>query len=141
MGVQVDQGVLGMIERELYKVVGAFGAGDHIAEESCILDTPSAETVVADTFCKCVQLYGADLTAVMESFQPDPEPAACGGAASPAGALLRHCMNLEPARLGASWAWLHVVFGIDGRSEPGNYSLGPLLNRTSCRLAVGVPSA
>lgn len=74
-----------MIDCALYHKQGTYAVGDHFGEESCILDAPSEETVVADSFCKCVQLYGPDLTQVMDSFQ---EATSCPGdvpEASPPG--------------------------------------------------------
>lgn len=62
-----------MVSSHLFSVQGSYSDGDHFGEESCILGTASAETVVADTFCKCVQLFGPDLTAVMDTFHREQD--------------------------------------------------------------------
>lgn len=68
----------------LYTVTGDYTDGDYFGAEACILQVPSAEAVVARSFCKCARLPGAALDAILELFPeylPSPEGARppCGG--------------------------------------------------------------
>lgn len=91
---QAEKRVLEMVNPELYRVRGTYGNGDHFGEESCVLVAPSEETVVADSFCKCAQLYGEDLARVMEEFNRERQRRA--------GEELSHCTSLL-------WPLPHVV--------------------------------
>ena len=62
------QALLPDVDPALYEVRGEYGAGDHFGAESCILQVPSKEAVVAHTFCKCVRLLGADLDDILRCF-------------------------------------------------------------------------
>eukprot|EP00892_Ulva_mutabilis_P002947 jgi/Ulvmu1/12653/UM094_0009.1 len=61
-------GLLPGVDPALYTLCGVHADGDHFAAESCILQVPSAEAVVARTFSRCVSLAGADLDAILELF-------------------------------------------------------------------------
>eukprot|EP00892_Ulva_mutabilis_P002948 jgi/Ulvmu1/12654/UM094_0010.1 len=120
-----QEGVLDGVSSALYRVHGTYSDGDHFGEESCILCTPSKETVVADAFCKCAQLFGPDLTAVMDSFAQragQPSDAGSGGGerhrGSDGGSLGQAAEDQDTDGLGLQQAAVEAAAAAVDHSRP-----------------------